>query len=152
MTNLREASARLVECLKAPSRLKRGETLRILADRVQAAIDGEARQSKELRRLNGPGGDGLIVLHRIRGGGKTTELIERVKKENGILLLKWAHHAEQIIVTGQLSESQVMTWDEARDPQSWRGRERRGPVYVDEAGAALQAYFPECRLTGISIS
>lgn len=121
-----------------------------LVDRVQEAIDGEVKQDARMRRLNGPTGEGLIVIHRIRGGGKTTELIERVKKENGLLLVRWEDHANYLIETCQLTRKQVMSWHTARHG-GLRGLDRR-PIYVDDAQMILHEYFDKYRLTGISIT
>lgn len=153
MTTLRERAARLAACLKNPSLLKKGETLIKLADLLQYAVDGEAERSEEMRRLNGPSGDGLRVIHRIRGGGKTTELIELVKKENGVLLTKFRSMADALVMTGKLKKNQVMTWDDARNERGGLLQlEPNRPIYVDDAEHIIHNFFKGHRVTGISLS
>ena len=148
MTNLSEAARNLAACVENPGLLPKGETLISMAGKVRMAIDGEAEGEK--RQIVLIGYPTMRVIHRVRGGGKTTDLARIVKDEKGLMLCKLHERADRVYREFGLGKNQVMSWDQARHG-GMRGVHPKTPVFVDDAESIIHDFF-KYRISGVTIS
>ena len=98
----------------------------------------------------------MEVIHRARGGGKTTEMVKKVWEaldggQSPILLTIHEKERQRVITTYGLPKTVVHTWDSAvRDGHFMQGRDKL-KVYVEEAGSILESMIRR-KIDGISIT
>ena len=90
--------------------------------------------------------EGENILIGPRRSGKTYQMIERVKKSGGILVVTSERMKQHILESYDLKPSQVMS---GQHPEQLRGT--HNPVYVDDAEILL-GFILGRDLTGLSLT
>jgi|SRR5712675_833148 len=96
----------------------------------------------------------MKIINLPRKAGKTHQLCELVKKQNGIMLVRNKDVVETMIKNHGLTHDQCMTWEEATDGSGglFIGRDlKKRPIYGDDADWFLSTLIG-WKLEGISVN
>jgi hypothetical protein len=81
--------------------------------------------------------------------GKTTRLVNAVKKHNGILIVPTQQRARDLQVQHKLASWQVISWHEATSGNKLQGRDN--PVFLDDTFSCLQNLIKNLKGLAIQI-
>ena len=86
---------------------------------------------------------------RLRDGGKTTAIVEKVRQNNAYLLTSDENEKQRLIKTYPDLKERIFSWKSL--PESMLGKEKR-PVYIDNADYWLAELVPNYRIEGASFT
>ena len=91
----------------------------------------------------------MKIIIRPRGGGKTTQIIKEVIKEDGYLLTFCENERRRLEEEHPTLKDRIFSWKSL--PCSLQGRERK-PLFIDNADYWLREHCEGYRLGGITFN